>query len=127
MRTAYSKMLVLGALAAALTFGALACSSPGEGQRPDDETAEGVGEADTITVNLYNYRFNPQTLTVATGTQITFNNKDPDRHNVSIPALNIDEDLDAGESFSYVFETTGEFAVSNQFASSPMKMSIEVK
>lgn len=127
MRTVFSKMFLLGALAVALSFGAIACSSSGEEQRPDDEATDGVSEADAKVVNLYNYRFNPQTLTVASGTQITFKNKDPDRHNVSIPALNINEDLDAGESFSFVFDTTGEFAVSNQFASSPMKMSIEVK
>ncbi|MFW5968582.1 MAG: cupredoxin domain-containing protein, partial [Persicimonas sp.] len=59
--------------------------------------------------------------------QIAFTNKDPDRHNVSIPALDIDEDVSAGETFTHTFETGGEFAVSNKRSERPMRMTIVVE
>lgn len=115
-------------LLAALAFGATACggSKKQEKDTPKETTEETTEETATKTVVLYNYRFNPSNLTIASGTEVTFENKDPDKHNVNIPALNIDENIESGQTFTHTFETTGSFAVSNRFATTPMKMTIEV-
>jgi plastocyanin len=124
----FAKLCAL-ALLAALTFGATACGGSKKQEKtdtPDETTKETGEEAETKKVVLYNYRFNPSKLTVAQGTQVTFENKDPDKHNINIPALNLDENLESGQTFTHTFETTGSFAVSNRFATTPMKMTIEV-
>ncbi|QDG53279.1 hypothetical protein FIV42_21790 [Persicimonas caeni] len=125
MRT--TKMLIFSLLAAFLTLGLTACGGGEEAKKEDEAAKEKPAEAEAKEVVLYQYRFNPNTLTIPTGTTVQFTNKDPDRHNVNIPQLNIDQNLAAGESFSHTFETTGEFAVSNRFASRPMKMTIVVE
>ncbi len=127
MRIITKKLLVFGLLAAVFSMGAIACGGGEEEKKEDETVAEEPAEAEMREVELYQYRFNPNQLTISQGTEVVFVNKDPDRHNVNIPALNIDENLPAGESFSHTFETTGEFAVSNRFASSPMKMEIVVE
>lgn len=114
-------------LLAAVAFGATACGgSKKQEKAPAEETTETAQENDTKKVVLYNYRFNPNQLTITKGTAVTFENKDPDKHNVNIPALNIDENLESGKTFTRTFNTTGSFAVSNRFASTPMKMTLEV-
>lgn len=125
MRT--TKMLIFSLLAAFLTLGLTACGGGDEAQKEDETAKETPAAAEAKEVTLYQYRFNPNTMTIPAGTTVEFTNKDPDRHNVSIPTLNIDQNLAAGESFSHTFETTGEFAVSNRFASRPMKMTITVE
>ncbi|MGM0557142.1 MAG: cupredoxin domain-containing protein [Myxococcota bacterium] len=125
-RLSFAKLCAL-TLLAAMAFGATACGgSKKQEKAPDEQTTETGEQADTKTVVLYNYRFNPNQLTVAEGTTVTFENKDPDKHNVNIPALNVDENLESGQTFSHTFGTTGSFAVSNRFATTPMKMTIEV-
>lgn len=125
-----SKLIVFGLLVMFLSAGLMACSS-GDDAVTEDETVaeqpEDQAEAQVKTVTLYKYKFNPSTLTVPVGTIVGFSNKDPDQHNVSIAALNIDETLAAGEAFQLEMNTPGEFAVDNRFATSPMKMTIIVE
>ena len=125
MRT--TKMMIFALLAAFLTVGLTACGGGDDAKKDDEMATEQPGESQVREVSLYQYRFNPNTVTVAAGTTVQFENKDPDRHNISIPQLNIDQNLAAGETFSHTFETTGEFAVTNRFASRPMKMTIVVE
>lgn len=123
-----SKLIVFGLLVMFLSAGLTACSSGEEATKTDDNNvAEQPAQAQTKTVVLYKYKFNPTTLTVPAGTVVKFSNKDPDQHNVSIAALNIDQNLAAGESFEFTFDTAGEFAVNNRFATTPMKMTIVVE
>ncbi|AWV89811.1 cupredoxin domain-containing protein [Bradymonas sediminis] len=122
-----SKFIVFGLLVMFLSAGLTACSSGDDAVAKDDTVAEQPAAAQTKTVALYKYKFNPATLTVSAGTIVKFSNKDPDQHNVNIAALNIDQTLAAGESFEYKFDTAGEFAVDNRFATNPMKMTIIVE
>lgn len=131
-----TRNLIRLTLLIALGLGSAACAGKKQAEVPDEpiqtETAVEVEEEEAAQapevkkIVLYNYRFNPNQLNITVGTQVTFENKDPDRHNVNIPALAIDENLDSGAAFTYTFDTAGSFAVSNRFASSPMKMTIEV-
>lgn len=122
-----SKFIVFGLLVMFLSAGLMACSSGDDAVADDQTVAEQPAAAQTKTVALYNYKFNPASLTVPVGTVIKFSNKDPDQHNVSIAALNVDQTLAAGESFELAFDTAGEFAVSNRFATTPMAMTIIVQ
>lgn len=93
---------------------------------PDDSAAQSSNAPESRSVVLYQYRYNPSTLTVPAGTSVTFKNRDPERHNISIAALNVDQNLDANQEWSYTFDTTGEFAVSNRF-SDRMQLTIVVE
>lgn len=117
-------------MAAVFAFGAMACASPSEpvedeGQQQTEQPADQQAAAKAVT--LYQYRFNPNTLTVPAGTTVVFTNKDPEKHNVTIPALNIDESIEPGGEFTHTFNTTGEFAVSNRLSATPMKMTLVVE
>jgi len=93
---------------------------------PDDSAAQSSNAPESRSVVLYQYRYNPSTLTIPAGTSVTFKNRDPERHNISIAALNVDQNLDANQEWSYTFDTTGEFAVSNRF-SDRMQLTIVVE
>lgn len=79
------------------------------------------------TVTLYQYRFNPNSLTVSKGTKVTFKNKDQEVHNVKIAALDVDQNIKPNKEWSYTFQSTGEFAVENRMVEKPMKMTIVVE
>ena len=97
----------------------------GGGDTVPDETVTQAPQ-ETRTVVLYQYRFNPNQLTVPAGTTITFQNRDTERHNINIPALNIDQALDANSEWTYTFSTSGEFAVSNRFQDG-MRLNLTVR
>lgn len=81
----------------------------------------------TKSLILYQYKFNPNTLTVPVGTTVVFKNKDPEQHNVTIQALNVDQMLKANGEWSYTFSATGEYAVTNRLSNTPMQATIIVK
>jgi plastocyanin len=127
MRMRITKMMVFGLLAAFLTLGLVACGGGEEAKKDDEAVAtEEAPQAQTTEVVMYKYRFNPNSLTVSKGTTVKFVNKDPDKHNISIPQLSIDQGLAAGETFEHTFDTTGEFAISNRFRDT-MKATITVE
>ena len=76
---------------------------------------------------LFQYRFNPNTLTIPVGTTVVFKNKDAERHNVRIAALGVDHNIDPNQTFEYTFSKKGEFAVDNRMATNPMSATIVVK
>ena len=79
-------------------------------------------------VTLYKYRFNPNTLTIPVGSTVTFSNRDPAQHNVSISALNVDQMIAPSKTWSYTFATTGTFKVDNRLANNTsMTMTITVQ
>lgn len=112
-----------------LVLGATACSKD---KKPDeeptaDQTQQEDDQEDMKSVVIYGGNFNPNKLTIDEGTEVVFKNKDREKHNVKISALDIDQNIDANAEWSYTFETTGEFAVENRLATEPMKMTIVVK
>lgn len=114
----FALMFVIGA--ASLT---IACG--GGDEAADQQATEPAAQSASMV--LYQYKFNPNTLSVAPGTTVVFENKDPERHNVTIPALNVDQSIEPGQTWSYTFDTTGEFALENRFASAPMTATISVQ
>lgn len=117
-----SKIMML-----ALIFCALGLTACKKKQEVPDETVSEQPAPMQKEVALYQYRFNPNTLSIPAGTTVVFKNKDPERHNVRIAALNVDQMVDAGQSWSYTFDTSGEFAVDNRLATNPMSMTIVVE
>jgi plastocyanin len=97
MRTIKPGMCVVTALAvAALAAGALA--------------SQGAPAADTK-VQIDQYAFLPQRITVKPGTTVTWTNDDDDSHTVASSAkLFKSGPLDTGDKFSFTFTTPGTYA-----------------
>lgn len=89
-------------------------------------TQQHTQEAKARSIVLYQYGFHPQTLTIPAGTTITFKNRDPERHNINIAALNVDQNLEPSGEWTYTFNTKGDFAVTNRF-SQAMKLTLIVE
>ena len=117
-----SKLMML-----VLVFCALSVTACKKKQEVPDAPVAAAPAPQTKEVMLYQYRFNPNTLSISAGTTVNFVNKDPERHNVRIAALNIDQMIDSGQSWSHTFDTKGEFAVDNRLATNPMSMTIVVE
>ena len=115
-----------------LVFGLTSCSKK-QTKSDEEPTAEKSAEKKEDaqkkkkSVILYQYRFQPNTLTVKKGTTVEFMNKDQEKHNVKIAALDVDKNLEPGKKFSHTFKTTGEFAVENRLSEKSMKMTIVVE
>jgi len=117
-----------------LTVGLTACSKK-QTKEDEEPTAEKSQETEESadkkkmmkSVVLYEYRFNPNSLTITKGTTVEFMNKDKEQHNVKIAALDIDKNIKSGGTFTHTFKTTGEFAVENRLSEKSMKMTIVVK
>jgi plastocyanin len=58
-----------------------------------------------------NFKFGPDKLTVAKGTEVTWTNQDDIPHSIVLTALGVrSKVLDTDNSFSYRFEKTGTFS-----------------
>ena len=62
-------------------------------------------------INISNYSFNPATLTVKSGTTVTWTNNDPVAHKVvsDSPAFSSDN-IPQGGTYSFTFSTAGTYA-----------------
>jgi plastocyanin len=107
-------------------MGTLVLSACGKKEEVKDDTPVETAPADK-TMKLSGYRFNPTTLSIPVGTKVTFKNEDPEVHNVRIASLNVDQNVEPGKSWSYTFDTAGEYAVDNRLATNPMTATITVK
>lgn len=115
------------ALAIALSFALFAFACGGSGSSvPDEQPTQQAQPQETRTVVMYQYRFNPNSLTIPAGTTVVFQNRDPEAHNVNIPALNVDQNVGPNAEWSHTFSTRGEFAVGNRF-SDGMRLDINVQ
>ncbi len=65
-----------------------------------------------VQVNILNYKFDPETLTVPAGTTVTWTNHDEVPHSVmsSDKRFTSSGGLDTGESYSYTFTEAGTYA-----------------
>lgn len=65
-------------------------------------------------VNIVDFSFNPETLTVKKGTTVTWTNKDEARHDVTpddpSEAFKGSELLGQGETYSFTFDTVGTYS-----------------
>lgn len=73
------------------------------------ERIEGVDPVATDAVTLRDVRFDPPVAAVEPGTEVTFANEDAAGHTVTIPALDVDRQLDGGDGTTVVFEETGTY------------------
>ena len=118
-----AKLLIVG-LIGSLTLFSFACG--GSDTVPDETPSADEPAQEESSVVMYQYRFNPNSLEVRPGTTIVFENRDPESHNISIPALDVDQNIEPNQDWTYTFDTEGEFAVGNRF-SDGMKLDLVVE
>lgn len=124
MSARFSSSLATVALISSLILFSLACG--GSDPVPDESVAEAPeAEQQSQRVVMYQYRFNPTSLEVSSGTEVIFQNRDPEPHNINIPALDVDQNIEPNQEWSYTFDTAGEFAVGNRF-SDGMRLDVTV-
>lgn len=123
MMTRSLLMLLTFALLAPLT--ACGGSGPAPDNYPTERPVNNAPRAKSLVI--YNYQFNPNTLTIAVGTTVVFQNKDPEQHNVTIQQLGVDQNLKPNTEFSYTFNQPGTYTVNNRLANSPMRATIVVR
>jgi plastocyanin len=81
------------------------CSSGSE-----DVTGAGSAPVETTEVSLVkSYRFEPETIEVETGAEVTWVNEDDFPHNVHLLDADTTHDLGIGDSASVTFDEAGEF------------------
>ena len=73
--------------------------------------ADGAAPA-AVQVNIFNYKFDPETVTVPVGTTVTWTNKDEIPHTVasSDKSFQGSSGLDTGDSYSYTFSKPGTYS-----------------
>ena len=91
-----------------------ACSAaPGAPLSPQNtasETKAPAATANTVTVSIKDFEFSPQTLTVATGTTVTWKNLDGEPHTVRGADEQVRSSaLDQSESYSVKFDKPGTY------------------
>jgi plastocyanin len=92
-------------LASILTLAACGGGGDDTGSAGDGAAAAGAGE-----VIIEGFTFVPETIEVPTGTAVTWTNKDSAAHTVVEEGLFESEELDQGETFSFTFDTPGEYS-----------------
>jgi len=61
-------------------------------------------------VNIQNFSYMPQTLTIPAGTTVTWTNNDPTQHTVTWDDRSVDSGLLAqGQTFTHTFDTPGTY------------------
>jgi amicyanin len=73
-------------------------------------SAPRVRAAETVTVDISNFTFNPGTVTIQVGDTVTWTNNDAMPHTAtSTDEATFDGEMQPGESFSFTFEEEGTF------------------
>jgi len=93
----YISMLMLASVCAALAMGAVRAA----------DTAPPA-----LQVKIFNYKFDPETVTVAPGTTVTWTNKDEIPHTLASTDKSFQGSggLDTGDSYSYTFTKPGTYS-----------------
>ena len=112
-------LLLLGSL------GAVSCRNPEwpspdpgpanymAGPGPGEPLAEGSLEASDVQVQIHDFKFEPEHLTVRPGTKVTWVNKDDEPHSATSsekPKRFDSGVLDSDQSFSFTFTEQGSFS-----------------
>lgn len=95
------------------TTSMIGCSTTSTPPVPVTNTPATVNETidktlNTVSVNIQNFNFIPQTLTVNTGGSVTWTNNDSAPHIINSPSFN-SSSLSKGESFTQTFSEPGTF------------------
>jgi plastocyanin len=65
---------------------------------------------DSAQLKIDNFKFGPEKLTIAKGTQVTWTNQDDIPHSIFLAALGVrSKALDTDKTFSYQFDKVGTF------------------
>jgi plastocyanin len=92
---------------AATTAAAAATEAPAGSEAPAGTEAAAGGDQ----VVIADFTFEPGTLEVAAGTEVTWENRDGVPHRIASDDGTFDsEDLSSGDTFSHTFDSAGEFA-----------------
>ncbi|GLZ43661.1 cupredoxin family copper-binding protein [Actinokineospora sp. NBRC 105648] len=84
--------------------------SPGTSAAPSAPAAGGSVASGEVTVEVKNFAFAPQQLTVAVGTKVTWKFTDSAKHNVKANDKSFgSDDLSGGATFAHTFDKAGEF------------------
>ncbi|MDO8894482.1 MAG: cupredoxin domain-containing protein [Nitrosomonas sp.] len=81
--------------------------------------------AETVTVNIQGFAFNPKTISLNEGDSVTWNNQDGAAHSTTQDANLWSSDLNPGGSFSFMFNKAGTYTYHCRFHPS-MKATISV-
>lgn len=75
-------------------------------------TVQAADAPAAVQVNIFNYKFDPETVTVPAGTTVTWTNKDEIPHTVasSDNKFKGSSGLDTGDSYSYTFTEPGTYS-----------------
>lgn len=116
-------------LAAVLVGAGTGCKSGPQaaGDETPSETASKTPRTHRASVVLYRYQFNPDELTIESGTTVAFRNKDVETHAIEIESLDLEHQIEPNDTWSHTFETTGEFQLANPEISHSMTMTLVVE
>ena len=92
-------------LATILTLAACGGGGDDSGSAGDDTPAAGASE-----VLIEGFNFVPETIEVPAGTAVTWTNEDSAAHSVVDEGLFESEELAQGETFSFTYDTPGEYS-----------------
>lgn len=93
------------AIAAAVYF----ISVPSPLEKTGEDSGQGTVAGGGSIVSIKNLKFNPSTVNIAVGEKVTWNNEDSVTHDVTINNGLFDVDIEAGKSFTYIFNQTGTY------------------
>jgi plastocyanin len=78
---------------------------------PAASATPAAAPAATVVVHIHDFQFDPETVTVAPGTTVEWDNDDGARHTVTAADKSFDSgDLKPGTKWSYTFAAAGTFA-----------------
>ncbi len=77
------------------------------------------GATDRASVDVENFTFTPNTITINVGGQVTWTNKDQAQHTVTFDSGGIDELINPGASFTATFDTVGSFTYRDRLNNQP--------
>lgn len=107
-----NKSLILLSIGAVLSLVLAACSSVAPSSPPASAgpTVSASLSGDAITIEMKNFSFSPQEVTVKVGTKVTWTNMDSAGHDVKASDGTWGSDtLTNGQSYSHVFDKPGTY------------------
>ncbi|MEO8887854.1 MAG: cupredoxin family copper-binding protein [Jatrophihabitantaceae bacterium] len=86
-------------------------AKPGSHKSTGSTGGATTASSKAVTIDVKNFSFNPQTVSVATGTKVTWDFQDSVNHNVTANDKSFkSKDLGKGGSYSYTFNKAGSYS-----------------